>query len=80
MYKCQGNLVYFFGMILLEFSIFPQVYWVGPILGGIAAALLYTHAFTAPTPSVRIIERYTAVQQGDEKEVCALQYRTRVDL
>ncbi|MPD05410.1 hypothetical protein E2C01_101150 [Portunus trituberculatus] len=26
----------------------PQVYWAGPISGGILAALLYTYVFRAP--------------------------------
>lgn len=49
---------------------FPfQVYWVGPILGGIAAALVYKHVFQAPSLGpLKIIERYTTVVT-DEKEV-----------
>lgn len=46
-----------------------QVYWAGPILGGIAAALLYKHVFQAPSLGpLKIIERYTTVVT-DEKEV-----------
>jgi len=45
------------------------VYWVGPILGGIAAGLLYKYAFAAPsTGPLKIIERYTTVVT-DEKEL-----------
>nr|XP_022910886.1 aquaporin AQPAn.G [Onthophagus taurus] len=45
------------------------VYWVGPIFGGVIAALLYKHAFQAPPLGpVKIIERYTAVV-ADEKEL-----------
>ncbi|GLV40994.1 prip [Carabus blaptoides fortunei] len=44
------------------------IFWVGPILGGIAASLIYTFAFVAPVPTVRIIERYTSVLT-DEKEL-----------
>lgn len=46
-----------------------KVYWVGPILGGIAAALIYKHAFAAQNLGpVTIVERYTTVVT-DEKEV-----------
>ncbi|KAJ8927772.1 hypothetical protein NQ314_019776 [Rhamnusium bicolor] len=46
-----------------------RVYWVGPILGGMAAALLYKNAFQAPSLGpLKIIERYTTVAT-DEKEV-----------
>ncbi|XP_018569426.1 aquaporin AQPAn.G isoform X2 [Anoplophora glabripennis] len=45
------------------------VYWVGPILGGIGAALLYQNAFQAPSLGpLKIIERYTTVATN-EKEV-----------
>lgn len=45
------------------------IYWVGPILGGIAAALLYKNAFQAPSLGpLKIIERYTTVV-SDEKEL-----------
>ncbi|CAH0559073.1 unnamed protein product [Brassicogethes aeneus] len=45
------------------------IYWVGPILGGISAALLYKHAFAAPSLGpLKIIERYTTVVT-DEKEL-----------
>ncbi|VEN55520.1 unnamed protein product [Callosobruchus maculatus] len=45
------------------------VYWAGPIFGGIAAALLYKHAFQAPSLGpLKIIERYTTVVT-DEKEL-----------
>lgn len=42
------------------------VYWAGPIAGGIAAALLYVHGFSAPAVSTP--PRYRSVA-GDEKEV-----------
>ncbi|XP_060526618.1 aquaporin AQPAe.a isoform X2 [Cylas formicarius] len=43
------------------------IYWIGPSLGGIAAALVYVNALTAPPLGpVKIIERYTNVR--DEKE------------
>lgn len=49
-----------------------QVYWVGPILGGVVAALLYHHVFAAPNLGpLKIIERYTAVVT-DENEVSNL--------
>ncbi|KAB0802600.1 hypothetical protein PPYR_01854 [Photinus pyralis] len=45
------------------------VYWVGPIIGGIIAGLLYKYVFAAPsTGPLKIIERYTAVVT-DEKEL-----------
>lgn len=51
------------------------MYWVGPILGGIAAALLYHHAFTAPNLGpLKIIERYTAVVT-DENEVSIASFK-----
>lgn len=47
------------------------VYWVGPIVGGLAASLLYQHAFSAPnTGPLRIVERYlNTTVVADEKEV-----------
>ncbi|KAJ0181211.1 hypothetical protein K1T71_003296 [Dendrolimus kikuchii] len=42
------------------------VYWAGPVAGGVAAALLYVHGFSAPTPELP--QRYRAVA-GDEKEL-----------
>ncbi|XP_044761138.1 aquaporin AQPAn.G [Coccinella septempunctata] len=45
------------------------VYWLGPIVGGVLAALLYKHAFAAPSLGpMRIVERYTTVV-ADEKEL-----------
>ncbi|KAJ8977986.1 hypothetical protein NQ317_004530 [Molorchus minor] len=45
------------------------IYWVGPILGGVAAALLYKNAFKPPSLGpLKIIERYTTVAT-DEKEL-----------
>jgi hypothetical protein len=42
---------------------------VGPVLGGIASALIYKHAFAAPTLGpLEIVERYTTTA-SDEKEV-----------
>lgn len=44
------------------------IYWIGPIAGGIVAALIYHNALRAPTPTnVKIIERYITV--ADEKEL-----------
>jgi len=46
------------------------VYWAGPILGGIAAALLYILAFAAPELDVIMSsEKYRQVQQSDDKEM-----------
>nr|APP14132.1 major intrinsic protein AQP1 [Microdera punctipennis] len=54
------------------------VYWVGPILGAVAAALIYKHAFSAPNLGpVKIIERYTTV--ADEKELKRLDSGRRDD-
>ena len=46
-----------------------QIYWAGPILGGVAAALLYILAFAAPELDVHSSEKYRQVQTSDEKEV-----------
>ncbi|XP_044259379.1 aquaporin AQPAn.G [Tribolium madens] len=43
------------------------VYWAGPVLGGVAAALIYKHVLAAPNLGpMRIVERYTI---SDEKEL-----------
>lgn len=44
------------------------VYWVGPIAGATAAALLYTLVFKAPEIDSHSSEKYRVVA-GDEKEV-----------
>lgn len=45
------------------------VFWLGPICGGIVAALLYKWAFAAPpSGTVTIIERYSTTN-ADEKEM-----------
>ncbi|CRL01020.1 CLUMA_CG014415, isoform A [Clunio marinus] len=44
------------------------VYWAGPILGGVAAALLYVLCFAAPEIESHDLEKYRQVQQTDEKE------------
>ncbi|XP_049804995.1 aquaporin AQPAe.a isoform X1 [Schistocerca nitens] len=41
------------------------VYWLGPILGGIAAALLYKNAFAAPSADVNM--EYSPVQVQDKE-------------
>lgn len=43
------------------------VYWAGPILGGIAASLLYTQAFNAPEVEVDRSDKYKT--DANEKEV-----------
>ncbi|XP_041973713.1 aquaporin AQPAe.a-like [Aricia agestis] len=43
------------------------VYWAGPVAGGVAAALLYVHGFSAPPPDSNT-PRYRPVA-GDEKEL-----------
>lgn len=43
-----------------------QIYWAGPILGGVTAALLYCQLFKAPTAS-DASERYRT--SADDKEV-----------
>lgn len=45
---------------------FSQVYWAGPILGGVVASLLYTQAFSAPDAEDRA-EKYRT--DANEKEV-----------
>lgn len=55
--------------VIADYWVHHWIYWVGPILGGIAAGLLYKYAFSAPsTGPLKIIERYTAVVT-DEKEL-----------
>lgn len=44
------------------------IYWAGPIAGGIAAALLYVHGFSAPPVETITPPRYRTVA-GDEKEL-----------
>lgn len=46
------------------------VYWAGPILGGVVAALLYTQAFSAPDIEVDRSEKYRT--DANEKEVMRL--------
>lgn len=47
------------------------VYWVGPVLGGVTAALLYTQVLEAKTPpkSNEVAEKYRT--HADEREVRA---------
>lgn len=51
---------------LIDFIFHMQVYWAGPILGGIVASLLYTQAFNAPDAEDRA-EKYRT--DANEKEV-----------
>lgn len=46
---------------------YTQLYWAGPILGGIAASLLYTQVFSAPEIEVTPAIKYRT--DVDEKEV-----------
>lgn len=48
------------------------VYWAGPILGGIAASLLYTQAFNAPEVEADRSDKYKT--DANEKEVRTLIY------
>lgn len=47
-----------------------QIYWAGPILGGICAVLLYTQAFKASAPRYNVSERYRTA--ADDKEMARL--------
>lgn len=40
------------------------VYWIGPIAGGVAAALLYVHGFSAPAPET---PKYRSVATDDKE-------------
>lgn len=42
-----------------------QVYWLGPILGGIGASLIYKHAFTLPVTEANT--EYSPVQVQDKE-------------
>lgn len=48
------------------------VYWAGPILGGIAASLLYTQAFNAPEIEADRNDKYKT--DANEKEVRSCLY------
>lgn len=43
------------------------IYWAGPILGGVAAALLYILAFAAPEVDSHAPEKYRQVQTDDKE-------------
>lgn len=63
------------GMLKIQHSINNcpfvfQIYWAGPILGGICAVLLYTQAFKASTPRYNVSERYRTA--ADDKEMARL--------
>lgn len=45
-----------------------QLYWAGPILGGVTASLLYTMAFSAPEREELASDKYRVVA-ANEKEV-----------
>nr|CAD7435510.1 unnamed protein product [Timema monikensis] len=45
------------------------VYWLGPILGGMSASLIYKHALSAPVPEVSEYSPVQVLQMIDSKEV-----------
>ena len=45
------------------------IYWVGPIMGGIAAALAYTQALEQPAPPASISSSDKYKTHADEREV-----------
>lgn len=57
-------------VVLIALLYCLQVYWAGPILGGICAVLLYTQAFQAPAPRYNVSERYRTT--ADDKEMSRL--------
>lgn len=56
-------------IVILKFIIL-QIYWVGPILGGVVASLLYTFIFSAPEAGeyapVNVEEKEVSILEGSD--------------